>query len=100
MFGNHPYLAPGGPASSDAVALDTRDPDISHTSLSGSSPAGYGLPWLLLLGDCELGGDVERDAEHVSILDVEGFPSFRSWDWRRRAADHLFAEKLSADSAR
>ena len=79
----------------------TRGNRISHASRSGE----IALTWIVSRGGCG-GGDhgtgreVERDAEHVGVLDVEevvlvqvvGLPA-------QRPADDLLAQELGAEGA-
>ena len=54
-----------------AVALDAREADLAGIPLRRDRPDGYGLARLRLFGHHRLGGEVERDAEHVGVFDVE-----------------------------
>ena len=84
----------------DAVALDAREADLERVALGPHRLDLDRLARRLRRRDDRLGGEVERDAEDVGVLDVEqallvqvvGLPA-------QRAADHLLAEELRAEGA-
>ena len=84
----------------DAVALDAREPNLARIPIRGDRPDRYRLAWLRLFGHHRLGGEVERDAEHVGILDVEQILFIQIVGLAAQgAADDLLAQKLRAEGA-
>ena len=84
----------------DAVPLHARKPDLARIALRRDRSDLDRLAWRLRRRDHGTGGEVERDAEHVGVLDVEeillvqvvGLPA-------QRPADDLLAQELGAERA-
>ena len=82
----------------DAVPLHARKADLAGIPLRRDRPDLYGLARRLRRGDHGPGREVEGDAEHVGVFDVEhpllvqivGLPA-------QRPADHLLAQELCAE---
>ena len=83
----------------DAVPLHPREADLAGVALRGHRLDLHGLAGRLRLHDDGLAGEVERDAEHVGVLDVEE-PGPVVEVVRlapERASDDLLAQKLRAE---
>ena len=84
----------------DAVPLHARKADFACIALRRDRPDLDRLARRLRRGDHRAGREVERDAEHVGVLDVEqvlfiqvvGLPA-------QRPADDLLAQELGAEGA-
>jgi hypothetical protein len=85
----------------DAVALDAREADLQRVALGPHGLHADSLARLLRRRDHRLGVEVERDAQHVGVLDVEQtvVRSARSGLAAQRAADDLLAQQLGAEGA-
>ena len=84
----------------DAIALHPREPDLAGVAIRRDRLYQYRLARRRRLDRDRLGGEVERDAEDVRVLDVEeailvGVVRLAA----ERTADHLLAEKLRAERA-
>ena len=84
----------------DAVALHARETNLAGVALRRDRPDQHRLARLLRLDRHGRGGEVEGDAEHVRVLDVEapvrvGVVRLAA----ERAADDLLAEELRPEGA-
>ena len=83
-----------------AVALDARETNLQMVPVRPHRLHLHRLSRRLRRGDDRLGGEVERDAEDVGVLDVEQIVFVELVRLApQRAADHLFAEQLRAERA-
>ena len=55
----------------DAISLDPRDGDFERVAIGPHRLDAHGLPWLGGRCDDRLGGEIERDAEHVGVFGGE-----------------------------
>ena len=84
----------------DAVALDAREADLERIAVGPDGLDLDGLARRLRRRDHRLGVEVERDAEHVGVLDVEEILLVQVVGLAaQRAADDLLAQKLGAEGA-
>ena len=84
----------------DAIALDARESGFRARRARGGRLDLDGLARRLGRGDDRLGGEVERDAEDVGVLDVEeAFFVQVVGLAAQRAADDLLAQELGAEGA-
>ena len=81
-----------------AVAGHTREPNLERVAIGGDSAHVDRLPRLLHRRNDGLGREVERNAEHVGILDVEQ-PVLVEFVrlTPERATNHLLTEELRAE---
>ncbi len=84
----------------DAVAFDTRKDDLQRVALRAHGLDLYRLARRLRLGDDRLGGEVEGNAEHVGVFDVEQafFIEFVRLA-AQRPTDDLLTQQLGAEGA-
>ena len=83
-----------------AVALDAREADFERIALGAHGLDLDRLARRLRRGDDRLGGEVERNAEHVGVFDVEQALLVQVVGLAaQRAADHLLAQELGAEGA-
>ena len=83
-----------------AVSLHAREANLTGVPIRGDGPDRYRLARLRLPGGDRLGGEVERDAEHVGVLDVEQALLVQIVGLAAEgAAHHLLAQKLGAERA-
>ena len=83
----------------DTIAGYAREPNLQMVAFGTDGTDLYRLAGWLGRGNNRLGGEIERDTEHVSVLDVEqalwvevvGLPA-------EGPADDLLAEKLGAEA--
>ena len=84
----------------DAVALDAREADLERVALRAHGLDLDRLARRLRRRDDRLGGEVERNAEDVGVLDVEQALLVQVVGLAaQRAADDLLAEELRAEGA-
>ena len=82
------------------IAIQAREPDLQRIPLWRHGPHLHGGLHRLRLGGHRLGGEVERNTEHVGVLHIEQsvFVQFVRLP-TQRAADHLLAQQLRAERA-
>ena len=86
--------------SSDAIALDARKTDFERVAFGPDSLDLDRLARRLRRRDDRLRGEVERNAEHVGVLDVEQILLVQVVRLAAQgAADDLLAQKLRAEGA-
>src|SRR6185437_14707291 len=82
------------------IAFDARETNLQRVALGPDRLDLDRFARRLRRGDDRLGGEVERNAEHVGVLDVEKVFFVELIRLAAQsAADDLFAQKLRAESA-
>ena len=84
----------------DAIAFDAREDDFEGIPIGADGLDLHRFAWWLWRADDGLGGEVEGDAEHVGVFDVEQpflveFVGLAA----QRPADDLLAQELRAEGA-